>query len=91
MEQIRTDSVTEHTCSKLAICGRTLRDFAGISELSEGFLSRLTTGKLKSAPTRRSLAKLAAETSKPQNGITLGDLMRAAGYSAPEAVKPRRS
>lgn len=72
--------------SKLAIGGRTLREFANQSGLSEGFLSRLTTGKLKSAPTRRSLSKLTAETSKPQNGITLGDMMAAAGYeyTAPE-------
>ncbi len=66
--------------SKLAIGSRTLRNYAQISGLSEGFLSRLTTGKLKSAPTRRSLAKLMAESSKPQNGVTLSDVMRAAGY-----------
>lgn len=66
--------------SKLAIGSRTLKDFAQVSELSEGFLSRLTTGKLKSAPTRRSLAKLMAESSKPQNGVSLSDVMRAAGY-----------
>lgn len=73
--------------SKLAIGGRTLREFAEISELSEGFLSRLTTGKLKSAPTRRSLAKLMAETSKPQNGISLAEVMRAAGYPYAEPVR----
>ncbi len=66
--------------AKLAIGGRTLREFANQSGLSEGFLSRLTTGKLESAPTRRSLTKLTAETSKPQNGITLGAVMAAAGY-----------
>ena len=75
--------------SKLAIGGRTLREFANQSGLSEGFLSRLTTGKLASAPTRRSLSKLTADTSKPQNGITLGDMMAAAGYpyTAPEPKK----
>ncbi len=67
--------------SKLAIGGRTLREFANVSGLSEGFLSRLTTGKLLSAPTRRSIAKLMAESSRPQNGITLEEMMRAAGYS----------
>ena len=95
MNKERTISMAVNTCnmqelarlSKLAIGGRTLRDFSSESELSEGFLSRLTTGKLKSAPTRRSLAKLTAETSHPQNGITLGDLMRAAGYNVPDSVK----
>jgi len=73
--------------SKLAIGGRTLREFSEISELSEGFLSRLTTGKLKSAPTRRSLAKLMADTSKPQNGISLAEVMRAAGYPYTESER----
>lgn len=78
--------------SNLAIGSRSLREFANQSGLSEGFLSRLTTGKLTSAPTRRSLAKLMAETSRPQNGITLGDMMEAAGYpyTAPEPRIPRR-
>lgn len=73
--------------SKLAIGGRTLREFSEVSELSEGFLSRLTTGKLKSAPTRRSLAKLMADTSKPQNGISLAEVMLAAGYPYSEPAR----
>lgn len=77
--------------SKLAIGGRTLREFSEISELSEGFLSRLTTGKLKSAPTRRSLAKLMADTSKPQNGISLAEVMRAAGYPYAESEQKTTS
>ncbi len=73
--------------SKLAIGGRTLREFSEVSELSEGFLSRLTTGKLKSAPTRRSLAKLMSKTSQPQNGITLAEIMQAAGYPYNESLR----
>ncbi len=65
--------------SKLAIGGRTLKNFSELSGLSEGFLSRLTTGKLNSAPTKRSLVKLMS--AKPQNGITLKEIMNAAGYS----------
>lgn len=92
MEKVRTDATTEHEItaserieklaelSKLAIGSRTLKKFAVQSGLSEGFLSRLTTGKLKSLPSRRSLIKLTAETSRPQNGITLYALMHAAGY-----------
>ncbi len=78
--------------SRLAIGGRTLREFANQSGLSEGFLSRLTTGKLESAPTRRSLTKLTADTSKPQNGITLGMMMAAAGYeyAGPDPQERRR-
>jgi len=99
MDIMRTDSATEQTydavklaeLSKLAIGGRTLKEFAIQSGLSEGFLSRLTTGKLKSAPTKRSLAKLTADTSRPQNGIKLGDVMSAAGYeyTAPESQEQR--
>lgn len=94
MDISRNESVTGLTynrerlaeLSKLAIGGRTLREFAIQSGLSEGFLSRLTTGKLTAAPTRRSLSKLTADTSRPQNGITLGEMMEAAGYqcTAPE-------
>lgn len=75
--------------SKLAIGGRSLREFAKLCDLSEGFLSRLTSGKLNGVPTRRSLAKITSAESKPQNGITFGDLMRASGYKyiEPEAVK----
>lgn len=97
MDISRNGSVTELTynrerlaeLSKLAIGGRTLREFANQSGLSEGFLSRLTTGKLTSAPTRRSLAKLTADTSRPQNGITLGDMMAAAGYPFTEPKSPK--
>lgn len=92
MEMTRNGSVTEQAydkeklaeLAKLAIGGRTLREYANRSGLSEGFLSRLTTGKLESAPTRRSLTKLTADTSKPQNGITLGMMMSAAGYEYTE-------
>lgn len=97
----RNNNVTEQTydrerlaeLSKLAIGSRTLREFANQSGLSEGFLSRLTTGKLTSAPTRRSLAKLTADMSKPQNGITLDDMMAAAGYlyTASELKETRRN
>lgn len=98
MEKLRNDSAAELAynrellaeLSKLAIGGRTLREFANQSGLSEGFLSRLTTGKLQSAPTRRSLAKLTADTSKPQNGITLGKMMEAAGYQY-TASEPRET
>lgn len=78
--------------AKLAIGGRTLRTFANQSGLSEGFLSRLTTGKLDSAPTRRSLTRLTADTSRPQNGITLGMMMAAAGYeyTVPETQEEKR-
>lgn len=74
--------------SKLAIGGRTLKDFSKISGLSEGFLSRLTTGKLKSAPTKRSLVKLMS--CKPQNGITLNDVMNAAGYQFEGAINEQK-
>ena len=74
--------------SKLAIGGRTLKDFSKISGLSEGFLSRLTTGKLKSAPTKRSLVKLMS--CKPQNGITLNDVMNAAGYQFEGAINEQQ-
>lgn len=67
--------------SKLAIGRRSLREFSELSGLSEGFLSRLTTGKLESPPTKRSLSKLISNDTSPQNGITLGDVMRAAGYN----------
>ena len=100
MDIKRNGSVTEQTYDKdklaelarLAIGGRTLRTFANLSGLSEGFLSRLTTGKLESAPTRRSLAKLTADTSRPQNGITLGMMMEAAGhpYTESETQKNRK-
>ena len=71
--------------SKLAIGRRTLKDFSKASGLSEGFLSRLTTGKLKSAPTKRSLVKLMS--CKPQNGISLNDVMNAAGYQFEGIIK----
>lgn len=100
MDIVRNGSATEQAydkaklaeLSRLAIGGRTLREFANQSGLSEGFLSRLTTGKLESAPTRRSLTKLTADTSKPQNGITLGMMMAAAGYeyTEPEPQERRR-
>ena len=98
MDILRTDSATEQTydkgklaeLSRLAIGGRTLREFANVSGLSEGFLSRLTTGKLQSAPTRRSLSKLTADSSWPQNGITFGDLMAAAGYEYAEPKPQER-
>ena len=47
--------------SRLLIGSRSIRDFAKISDLSVGFLSRITNNSLKSAPTRRSLEKLAEE------------------------------
>lgn len=100
MDITKNDSVTELAydkarlaeLAKLAIGGRTLREFAIQSGLSEGFLSRLTTSKLESAPTRRSLTKLTADTSRPQNGITLGMMMAAAGYAytEPEPQKEKR-
>ena len=66
--------------SKLAIGGRSLKEFSKLSGLSEGFLSRLTTGKLKSPPTKRSISKLISEKTNPQNGVTISELMKAAGY-----------
>lgn len=88
MSEIKDSVVVQTKCdmmklaelSKLAVGSRTLREFANLSGLSESFLSRLTTGKLKSIPTRRSLAKLTAASSKPQNNITFRDIMLAAGY-----------
>ena len=66
--------------SKLAVGGRSLKEFSKLSGLSEGFLSRLTTGKLKSPPTRRSISKLISEKTNPQNGVTISEVMKAAGY-----------
>lgn len=88
MSEIYNSTTVQTTCdmmklaelSKLAVGSRTLREFANQSGLSESFLSRLTTGKLKSIPTRRSLAKLTAASSRPQNNITFRDVMLAAGY-----------
>lgn len=88
MSEIKDCTLVQTTCdmmklaelSKLAVGSRTLREFAKQSGLSESFLSRLTTGKLKSIPTKRSLAKLTTASSKPQNNITFRDVMSAAGY-----------
>ena len=73
--------------SRLLIGSRSIRDFAKISDLSVGFLSRITNNSLKSAPTRRSLEKLAEEKNEPQNGITFHDLMKAAGYAVPSKME----
>ena len=86
-DQERIEKLAE--LSKLAIGSRTLKKFAVQSGLSEGFLSRLTTGKLKSLPTRRSLMKLTAEDGGPQNGITLCTLMQAAGYKYSSSLSER--
>lgn len=75
--------------AKLAIGSRTIREFANQSGLSEGFLYRLTNGKLVSAPTRRSIVRLASDECRPQNGVTLAKLMSAAGYNFDSTISVR--
>ena len=66
--------------SKQIIGGRSLKEFSKLCGLSEGFLSRLTTCKLKSAPTQRSISKLISDSTRPHNGVSISEIMKAAGY-----------
>ena len=72
---------------KMAIGKRTLKTAAKESGLSESFLSRMATGKLPGQPARRSIEKLMAPSSNPQNGVKIHDVMLAAGYAYDEQKK----
>ncbi len=77
--------------AKLVIGSRTLKSAAKDCCLSESFLSRLTTGKLPSQPSRRSLEKLMSPASKPQNNVKTSDVMFWAGYQYTEQDKRAES
>ena len=59
---------------------RSLREYAEASGISASNLSRIMNSKTVKMPSRKMLEKLASENAAPQNGITLEDLLIAAGY-----------
>ena len=73
--------------AKMVIGKRTLKTASKESGLSESFLSRLTTGKLPSQPSRRSIEKLMSPASNPQNEVKTSDVMFWAGYQYTEPDK----
>lgn len=58
---------------RLYIGSRTLTDFAKDTDLSLAYLSRLSNGRLKKLPLRKTLQKFGAV--EPQNGIKIDDLL----------------
>lgn len=63
-----------------AIGTRSVSEFCFETKISKSFVSRILNGKLVNAPTRRTLYRFAGNNAKPQNGVTLGDMLNAAGY-----------
>lgn len=68
--------------ARRAIGTRSVAEFCAETDLSKSFVSRLLNAKLPNAPTRRTLYRFAGKYAKPQNGITLGDMLNASGYEA---------
>lgn len=76
------DSVRLADLARRAIGTRSVAEFCADTKLSKSFVSRILNGKLVNAPTKRTLYRFAGSNAKPQNGVTLGDMLIASGYGA---------
>lgn len=79
---IEYDRVRLADLARRAIGTRSVAEFCAETKLSKSFVSRILNGKLVSAPTKRTLYRFAGSNAKPQNGVTLGDMLIASGYEA---------
>lgn len=68
--------------ARRAIGTRSIAEFCDETKLSKSLVSRILNEKLVSAPTRRTLYRFAGTNAKPQNGVSLGDMLIASGYEA---------
>lgn len=64
--------------AKKALSGYAVNAVADTCQLSRSFVSRLLNAKLSAQPAKKSIYKLSK--AKLQNGVTLSDLLSAAGY-----------
>ena len=79
---IKYDPVKLADLARRVIGTRSVAEFCADTKLSKSFVSRILNCKLVSAPTRRTLYRFAGINAKPQNGVTLGDMLIASGYEA---------
>lgn len=70
--------------ARSAIGDRSVSAFCQQTNLSRSFVSRIVNAKLNSIPAKRTLARFAGAATNPQNGVTLKDLLIAAGYDVCE-------
>lgn len=65
---------------QLAKGDRSIRTYAEMSGISASNISRILNGKLAKTPSKEMLERLTSADAKPQNGVTLEDLLLEAGY-----------